>query len=229
MRPAYLARRNPTVLLGLVLATSVVTLFLHDVPRLGALYALLLLAALAGARFPPGRLVLAQIPFVLFAAGIVVVNALTRPAPEGLVIGVALGLRALAIGTASLILARAAEPRALMVSLVQHARLSPRVAYALMAGHRMLEQLPGRWRTITRAHLVRSGRDRLSPRQLGRCAFALLVGSLRSGERLAFALESRGLTDGPRTVWRPVPLGRGDALLVAVCALVVAAVVAVPA
>ena len=56
---------------------------------------------------------------------------------------------------------------------------------------------------------------RLRPRHLLRCAFALLVDALRSAERLALALELRGLGDSPRTVWKPAALSSGDLLLTA--------------
>ena len=136
-------------------------------------------------------------------------------------LGTALALRALVIGVGALTVARATDPRSTMVSLQRHARLPARYAYALLAGRRLLDDLPRRWETITRAHRVRlplTSRGevaRLRPRHLLRCAFALLVDALRSAERLALALELRGLGDGPRTVWKPAALSSGDLLLTA--------------
>jgi energy-coupling factor transporter transmembrane protein EcfT len=159
-----------------------------------------------------------------------------RVTVEGLTIGAALALRTLVIGVGAVAFTTTADPCRLMVSLVQHARLSPRIAYALLAGYRLLGVLPQQWRTITRAHAVRlplreprsagrrPGMPRLGPRALARCAFALLVTSVRSAERIAFALESRGLGAGPRTVWRPVALGWQDAALVGAVLLPVAGV-----
>ncbi|TGO06115.1 hypothetical protein [Serinibacter arcticus] len=51
--------------------------------------------------------------------------------------------------------------------------------------------------------------------------------SIRSAERNAFALESRGLGSAPRTVWRPVALGWRDAGLVGAVALAVGGLVLV--
>ena len=65
---------------------------------------------------------------------------------------------------------------------------------------------------------------RLRARDRIRCAFSLLVDAVRRADRIAFALESRGLGEGPRTLWRPVPLGAADALLSLGVAVVVAAV-----
>ncbi|GMA27223.1 energy-coupling factor transporter transmembrane component T family protein [Arenivirga flava] len=239
---APLARRNPTAKAAVLLVVSLGVILLDAPAPLLALW----LLALAVARWAAGigwrRLLLAQLPFLLFAIGVVSVNALTRPgaplldAPvhlsaEGTVLGLAFALRGFVIGTASLAFLASTPPRELMTSLVQHARLSPRYAAALLAGHRMLEATPERWATIraaqtVRAPLDRRGRPRFGLAGFGRTAFALLVVSIRSSERIALALESRGLGDGPRTVWHPVPLTRADALLAAAVALAVAAVVA---
>jgi len=238
---SWLAARNPSVVLALLTALSGLTLLLTDPFALAVLYAVLALAVLPAARLRPWRFLRAQLPFVAFGVGLLTVNALARPGEvvwpdlpvrvtaEGLTIGAALALRTLVIGAGAVAFVATVEPRRLMVSLVQHARVSPRYAYALLAGYRLLGVLPQQWRTITRAHAVRAplrergrrrGRPRLGVRALGRCAFTLLVTSIRSAERIAFALESRGLGSGPRTVWRPVALGWPDAALVGAVTLV---------
>ena len=237
-----LAARNPTVKLLLVVAVSLATLALLDPGALAALYLVGLAAARWGAGVRGRRLLLAQVPFWTFGLGVLLVNALSRPGAvlvaggpfrvthEGLVVGAALALRGCAIGVATVAFLASTPPRDLMVSLVRHARLSPRYAYALLAGHRMLAGLPRQWATIRAAQQVRTplgrdGRPREGWRGLARSAFALLVASIRASERVALALESRGLSAGPRTVWRPVPLGAADAALavgvVGVVALVV--------
>lgn len=239
---AWLSRRNPTVLLALLTALSIVCIALTDPVPLLVLYLLLTAATLVGCRIRPLPLLRAQVPFMVFAIGVFAVNVVSRPGhepwpelsvritQEGIVLGTALALRALVIGLGALAVARAADPRRTMVSLQQHARLPARYAYALLAGRRLLDDLPARWATITRAHRARlpvtgaGAVSRLRPRHLVACAFALLVDAIRSAERLAFALESRGLGEGPRTIWRPVPCGRADLLLVTVVAMVVGAV-----
>lgn len=239
-----LERRNPAVKLLLVVAVSVATLALLDPRTLAVLYLLGLVAARWGAGVGPRRLLLAQVPFWTFGVGVLLVNALSRPGDvlaaagplrvtdEGLAVGAALALRGCVIGVATVAFLASTPPRDLMVSLVRHARLSPRYAYALLAGHRMLAGLPRQWATIraaqaVRAPLRRDGRPREGWRGLGRSAFALLVASVRASERVALALESRGLSAGPRTVWRPVPLGAGDGALAAgVLGVVVVAVAA---
>ncbi|WP_152365353.1 energy-coupling factor transporter transmembrane component T family protein [Microlunatus speluncae] len=227
---SWLARRNPTVKVAVLLAVSLGTLGLFDPGPLVALYLLAVAAVRLAARVEWRTLLLGQVPFLLFGIGLVAVNALSRPGPsllpdgplritaDGLTIGVALALRGLVIGVLTIGFLASTPPRELMVSLMRQARLSPRYAYAILAGHRMLHAMPSRWSTIRAAHAVRGparrdGRPRFGPVEFGRAAFALLVASIRSSERIALALESRGLGDGPRTVWRPVPLGGRDALL----------------
>ena len=132
---------------------------------------------------------------------------------EGLAVGASLGLRSMVIGVLSIGFVASTDGVALMTSLHQHARLGVRMTYAVLAGYRMLQEMPAEWQTIRSAHQVRAplrsnGRPRSGVLSFGRSAFALLVVSLRKGERMAQSLESRGLGLGPRTTWRPVPLGR---------------------
>ncbi|SEP71693.1 energy-coupling factor transport system permease protein/energy-coupling factor transport system ATP-binding protein [Microlunatus flavus] len=240
----WLARRNPTVKLALLFGCSVVTLFLLDPVTLAALYALGAAAVLATTDLGVRRLLAAQVPFVAFGAGLVLVNAFSRPgtllAPglplrvtvEGVTVGVALALRTLVIGVLSTGFVVSTTPQRLLTSLVQQARLSARAAYAVLAGYRLLHLLPQHWQTIRDAHAVRApldrrGRPALGPRVFVRSAFTLLVVSIRAGERIALALESRGLGTGPRTTWRPVALDRQDAWCVLAVVAAVALVLAV--
>jgi energy-coupling factor transporter transmembrane protein EcfT len=241
-----LEARNPTVKLALVVVVSVVTLALLDPVTLLVLYLLGLAAARWAAGVRGRALLLAQVPFWTFAVGVLLVNVLSRPGEplvagsalpgsrEGLVLGSALAARGLVIGVCTVAFLASTPPRDLMVSLTQHARLSPRYAYALLAGHRMLAGLPRRWATIRAAQLVRAplgrdGRPRDGWRGLARSAFALLVSAVRASERVALALESRGMSAGPRTLWRPVPLGPRDGVLVVVVLGVVGLVLVVAA
>ncbi len=239
---APLARRDPTVLLGLLTALSIVCITLTDPAPLLVLYALLAAGTMLGLHLGPLALARAQAPFVLFAAGVFMVNVLSRPGhepwpdlpvrvtSEGIVLGAALALRALVIGLGAVAVVRASDPGRTMTSLRTHARLPARVALALLAGQRLLEDLPRRWTTITRAHRLRRPASadgtpaRLGPRAMARCAFALLVDAIRSSTRIAFALESRGLGTGERTQWRTAALTRADGALVVGVVLAVAAV-----
>ncbi|GAA3668092.1 hypothetical protein GCM10023081_03300 [Arthrobacter ginkgonis] len=241
-----LGRHNPTVKLGLLFAVSVALLFVFDPVTPAVLYVLALAAVAASARIPARILLLSHIPLVGFGLGLLVVNALSRPGTtvwevaglgvtaEGLAVGASLGLRSMVIGMLSIGFVASTDGVALMTSLHQHARLGVRMTYAVLAGYRMLQEMPAEWQTIRSAHQVRAplrsdGRPRSGLLSFGRSAFALLVVSLRRGERMAQSLESRGLGLGPRTTWRPVPLGRTDGWLAVAVLLAIALVFAASA
>lgn len=243
-----LERRNPTVKLAVLFACSLATLFILNPLTLGVLTVLAIIAVLTTTGLSPGKLLVASVPFVAFGIGLVMVNALSRPGSEileglpvrvtseGLAIGFALALRTTVIGMLSIAFIASTPPRDLMTSLTQHARLSPRFAYALLAGFRLLQLLPSEWQSIraaqaVRAPLARDGTPRTGITAFGAAAFSLLVVSIRSGERIAQALESRGLGAGPRTVWRPVALDARDAALAIVvfCAFALAAALGIAA
>lgn len=230
--PGWLHRRNPTVKLVLVFVVSFANLFLFDLRVLGLLYVAAVGGILASRAVTLRTLLLGHVPFLLFGVGLVGVNWMSRP-EDGLVIGLALALRGLVIGVLSIAFIATTPPRDLMVSLVQHARLSPRFAYPLLAGHRMLQTMPARWATIRAAQSVRlprnrKGRARFGPKEFAQAAFALLVGSIRASEQIALALESRGLRAGPRTINRPVPLTGSDWALAVAVPSVFAALVVLP-
>ncbi len=226
-REPYLNRRNPTLKLTTLLVLSLLTLMMFDPISTTVVLLGLLCATTLGTQVKLREMWVFLAPFMVFGIGVIGVNAVTRPGlellsiggvsftREGALFGIAMAVRALIVGVMTVIFIASTPPRDLMVSLQQHARLSPRFSYALMAGHRMLESLPGQWMTIRAAHAVRAprkknGRARFGPRDFARCAFTLLVASIRNSERVALALELRGLRSGPRSVWKPVPLNNSD-------------------
>lgn len=245
-RDAVLARCDPTVLLAVVVAVPLVLARVHRPGPPGVLWALAMVAVLATTPLTARRLVVAQVPFASFALGVGLVNAVTRQGDvvavvgplrvtrQGLEVGTALGLRTLLVGVCAAGFLAVVDPARLVVSLRQVARLPVRVAYALLAAHRLLDDLPGEWTTIRRAHAVRMpGPRRLSgsPRALARAAFTLLATSVRRAERVAVALESRGLgalPPGRRTSWRTARPTWRDGVLVACAAVAVCAALAVP-
>lgn len=229
---APLDRRNPTVKLALVFAVSLAVMFVLDPVTPAVLYGLALTGVAAGTRATPRTLLLGHVPFLAFALGVLVVNALSRPGEvlwqagvlrvtvEGLSVGGALAVRTVLVGVLAIGFLLSTDGVALMHSLRQNARLSPRVAYAVLAGYRLLQDMPREWATIQHAHAVRAplrsdGRAPRGPRHLGRVVFTLLVVTVRRGERMAQALESRGLGLAPRTTWRPVAVERADWVLAA--------------
>lgn len=222
-----LSRRNPTVKLGVLLVASIALVFVLDPVTPTVIYLLSLGAVVLGGRLPLRTITRAQLPFFAFAIGVFSVNLLSRPGTvlwqegavrmtlEGVLVGAALAARTLAIGILAIGFVLSTDSIALMTSLHQNARLGARPSYALMAGYRLLEQMPGQWSAIRAAQAVRAplrgdGTIRYGPGSFARAAFALLVLSIRRGERMAQSLESRGLGLSPRTVWRPVRVSATD-------------------
>jgi energy-coupling factor transporter transmembrane protein EcfT len=246
VRVSALARRNPTVKLTVLFVTSVALLFVLDPVTPTVVWALGLIGVVLAGRVPLVTLLRAHLPFLAFALGVFSVNALSRPGTvlwqegviritgEGLVVGAALAARTLAIGVLAIGFVLTTDSLTLMTSLHQNARLGARPSFALMAGYRLLQQLPGEWAAIRAAQAVRAplradGSVRRSPASFGRAAFALLVLAIRRGERMAQSLESRGLGLQPRTVWRPIRVEPVDVLFGTGVLAVLGSVIAVAA
>ncbi|TAJ48821.1 MAG: energy-coupling factor transporter transmembrane protein EcfT [Herbiconiux sp.] len=227
VRDSPLARRNPTVKLAVLFLASVALLFVLDPVTPSVVYLLGLIGVIVGGRLPLRTVLAAQLPFLAFAVGVFSINVLSRPGTvvwqegplrvtvDGLIVGAALAVRTLAIGILSIGFVLTTDSLALMTSLHQNAHLGARPSYALMAGYRLLQQLPGEWTAIrdaqaVRAPLRRNGSVHRTPASFGRAAFTLLVLAIRRGERMAQSLESRGLGLQPRTVWNPVRVGSLD-------------------
>jgi len=238
-----LHRRNPTVKLAVFFVVTLVLLVPVDPWTPLALLALAVPAVVLAGRVPWTTLGRAAVLFVPFACSLLAVNAVTRDGPvvavvaglevtrNGVGIGLALALRTVLVGTLAVAFTLTTDGARMMTSLHQHARLGARPTFAVLAGYRVLEDLPTRWTTIRQAQSVRDPRHRpgrlpRDPASLARAAFALLVGALRQGERMAIAMETRGLGSGPRTVHRPVPLDRRDAWFAALVLGTTAAVLA---
>lgn len=231
-----LARCSPVAKLGLVLTASVGLLFTTSAATAAALWALASMGVWLAGRAQLRRIVGFQLPVWWFATSTLLVNLVTRPGPAlasigtltltepGLVLGLALGARTLAIGALASLFVLSTDAVAFVASAQQQAHLPARYAHALLAGYRLLEQLPAEWATIRAAHAVRKrgrtrGRDAW-PAGFVRSALALLVVSLRRGGQLSEALESRGLGRAPRTVWRRMSWHWRDGVLTGVALVV---------
>ncbi|UFU03622.1 energy-coupling factor transporter transmembrane protein EcfT [Ruania suaedae] len=246
---SLLHRRDPTVKLIVVLVVCLAITAVVDPATPAALYLLAWPAAVLAGKIPVRTLLRAHVPFVAFALSLLMVNAATREGEvvarvlavdvtaEGLLIGAGLAIRTLLIGVVSVTFVLTTDGARLMTSLHQHLRLSGRFAYAVLAGYRLLEQLPETWQTIRSAQAARDPRQRTRPdsrrgpsarpRALAHAAFALLVTSLRRGERMSIALETRGLGAGRRTIAAPSDLRWADGAVALVALGTTAAVLLV--
>jgi energy-coupling factor transport system permease protein len=246
--PSLLSRRNPTVKGALVLFLSLLLVFVLDpitpllflAPTIGAGI------ALGGVR--PRAYVRALAPLILVGLGFVWTNALfaiaapgdivhqlgpLRISERGLVFGVAIAIRGLAIGALSLTFVLTTDPTDLAVSLVRHARLPFRIVYALLAGYRFLPFFTAEYAQVRLAQRLRGGGHQSGPgRRLAepfRLLLPLLALAIRRATRIGVAMDSRGFSAAStrtRTTYRRVALDARDALFafstVAAAALLVA-------
>lgn len=229
---APLARRNPVAKLGAALLFSLPLIATLDplTPAI-ALAIELVLLPFFGVRY--GVLARRAWPLALAAVGILVTMVLfaaDRTGPELFSVGpfavttavasVSLGLvlRVFAVALPGIIVFATTDPTDLADALVQNARAPARFAIGALAAFRLIPLLGEEWRMISlarRARGIDAGRNPLAKLRLfGSTAFALLVGALRRGTRLAVAMDARGFDAGtPRSYARRQVFGRADAAL----------------
>ncbi|WP_225743246.1 energy-coupling factor transporter transmembrane protein EcfT [Marinilactibacillus sp. Marseille-P9653] len=146
---------------------------------------------------------------------------------ENLMHGISLGLRSVVFGTWSLLFIFTTEPTALLLSMVQHAKLPPKFGYGLMVAYRLLPtfkeeleqlRLSYRLRGITEKKTLRGAVE-----QTRRYSIPLLASAIRKSTRTAIAMESKGFTgDRNRSYYRTIHWGKPDILY---CVLLVTSAV----
>lgn len=112
---------------------------------------------------------------------------------------IALALRPLAYCTLSLLFILTTEPVVFIFSLMQQCKLSPKLAYGILAGYRFLPLFRQELSIIQQAHRIRGA----GPKQnkltnffynIKRSTIPLFASAIRKSERLAVAMISRGFT-----------------------------------
>jgi energy-coupling factor transport system permease protein len=173
---------------------------------------------------------------VLFAAGrtgAVLITAGPIVVTTGLLsAGLGLALRMIAVALPGILVFATTDPTDLTDALIQNAKAPPRFAIGALAAFRMVPLLTMEWQMISmarRARGVDAGRNPLARLRLfASTAFALLVGAIRRGTRLATAMDARGFDAGvPRTIARRQRFTAADAGLVAGAAALAGAALAV--
>jgi energy-coupling factor transport system permease protein len=169
-------------------------------------------------------------PLLLGAGSVGLVNVLLS-ADADAVTGVGLGLRVVGLALPGVLLIATTDPVRLADALTLHWHVSTRFAFGALAALRLVPLLTGEFESVRlarRARGVEAGRNPVARARLfaGIC-FALLVGAVRRGSRLATAMDARGFDSGvPRTNARGSRLHRRDAMFVAGTVLVCAAAIA---
>jgi len=230
---SFLHRVNPTIkLLGvLVILVAVVPAFDPYTPLVFLLSAVFLMCCLG--RLSLSYILRSLLPFWGVALGFVIANALfynvalaesptiiARLGPvlvtrEGIVAGLSLGLRALALVSYSMMFVTTTDPTDFVLSLIQQAHLSYRFGYGVLVSYRFMPMLQSEYDIIRAAHKVRGvgerggWRNRL--RQLRRYAVPLLASAIRKSERVALAMDSKAFGAAPtRTYYRRLRVRRSD-------------------
>lgn len=212
----FLQQVNPTLKLFSILLVIFYMVFIFDpwTPFILLLLTISSISLLGGVslRF----LLMILLPFSLFAFSFVWINVVfpnergetilfyiaSMPvALENVLTGISLGLRSLVFASWSLLFVLTTEPTKLMLSLVQHCKLSPRFGYGMMAAYRFLPLFRQELNQVRAAHRIRGlGEPRgLTERfnETKRYIIPLLASAIRKAERVAIAMESKGF-DGSR-------------------------------
>jgi energy-coupling factor transport system permease protein len=231
-RPVPLSSINPVAQLGAIGLLTVVLLVSGDLvtPTLVLAAELALLPA-AGLTSP--RDVLRRTwPLLMSAAGVAWVNVAfgSLHGAEAWLSGATWGIRVIALALPGVLLVASTDPVRLADALTIHWRVPTRFAYGALAALRLVPLLAAEWETIRlarRARGIDAGANPLAALRLFRStAFALLVGAVRRGTRLATAMDARGFDSGvPRTNARGSVLRRRDAIFVVLTAAVCATAV----
>jgi energy-coupling factor transport system permease protein len=189
----------------------------------------LILASAAGClglgRVPLRRFARAWVPFLLAALGVLLVNTvlgaanldpanstLLRVGPlrvtgVALAVGVALGLRVLAVAAVGVAFALTTEATRLADALVQQARIPERFAAGALAAHQAVPRLTLDLATLHQARRIRGLRGDWHPRLL----MALLILAVRRAGRVALAMDARGFALGtPPSRYRVVAWSWAD-------------------
>lgn len=240
--PRRLGRRNPLAKVGAALVFSLPLLSTLDPrPAAAAIAVTLLAVPLFGVRY--AHVARRGWPLALSAVSVVatlVPFAAERTGEPLLAVGpwvvttgllttaAGLGLRIVAVALPGLVVLATVDPTDLADALVQNLRVPARFALGALAALRLLPLLREEWVTLTRARRAR-GVAATTPaghaRAFADMVFALLVGAIRHGTRLAVAMEARGLGGAePRSFARRARFGAADWLLLGGAAVLAAGV-----
>jgi len=237
------ARLNPLSKLGATLVVSLAVLASVD-PVTAAVALVGTLAVLPAAGVRLGPFLRRCWPLLVGSIVVGAVNTLFSPATgttylhvgpfrvtdAGLAVGAGLGLRVLAIALPGVLAFATTDPTDLADNLVQKLRVPARFAIGALAAFRMMPLLLAEWRLLLlarRARGVDAGANPVARARLFASAlFAMLVGAVRRGTRLATAMDARGFDANlPRSIARQHPLRRMDfAVLAGGVALATAAI-----
>jgi energy-coupling factor transport system permease protein len=233
-RPVPLSSINPVAQLTAIAVLLPVLMISGDLVTPSVVLAAEVCLLPAAGLGTPRALLARTWPLLLGAAGVAWVNVLFGDDDGGWSSAAGLAVRVLALALPGILLVSSTDPVRLADALTLHWRVSTRFAYGALAALRLVPLLATEWQTIRlarRARGVEAGRNPIAHLRLfAGTAFALLVGAVRRGSRLATAMDARGFDSGvPRTNARGSRLHARDAVFVAAAVAVCAGAVVLSA
>lgn len=134
---------------------------------------------------------------------------------ESLLIAIALSLRILSVAALSLLFIFTTNVVDFILSLIQQLKLSPKIAYGVLAGYRFLPMMKDELIIINQAHRIRGVNQEHTMKgkwnQYRRFVIPLLASAIRKAERTAIAMESKGFTgDKNRSFYRHFRVTKRD-------------------
>jgi energy-coupling factor transport system permease protein len=228
----WLARRDATAkFAAAALVTGALLVSLAVSSSLTAIAVELAVAPLAG--LGPRTLARQGWPLLVSAASVFVFSVLFSATGHPVHDALTYALRLIAVALPGYIVFVTIDPTDLADSLMAYLKVPARFALGTLVALRLMPLLRDDWRMLHLARRARGIDAGWNPvahvRLAASTLFALLVGGIRRGTRLATALDARGFDSGrPRTSARTVRFGAPDALVVAVGAVVAAACLAIP-
>lgn len=232
-RDSFLHNRNPVIKL-LILTFFTIAMCLSYFPVLPLItFAIFFISTWILGKIPLSNLFRRLLIFIivsfLFMFSMIVLRGLNqdsnivmrfwifRWSRKDLVQSISLGFRILALVTMSMSFVLTTKPSNLVLSLINQCKLSVIHGYATMATYRFLPELQSQVDSIHLAQEIRG-----IPWNKGiisrltspfRVMFPLLCVAARRGERVACAMESRGLgRDNKRTFWKEITVNKVDIL-----------------
>lgn len=235
-----LGRTSPLARLGVALAWLIGLATTTSIPPPLILAGVAALVGLTLGRMTAGGLLRGAAPLLVAALSVGFFNAvfaaanvdpaageLARIGPlrlteEALLGAAGVAARIVAIAVVGVVFAGTTDSTRLVDALVQQARAPERFAYGALAAYQAVPRLGEDLTTLREARRVRGLRGTWHPRLL----IGLLVLAVRHADRLALAMDARGFGSGPRSRYRIVRWGPGDAVLVVAALIVLVAVLA---
>lgn len=230
---SFLHRLNPLTKLGVILSLSILlSLSLHPILPLATLVVSLAAICIAG-KFPLRHILkrarvflFLGISFMLFLlffqglrdAGAPIKILFLSYHPKGLMSVLALGIRIIAFAVMSLGFVLTTSPNDLVLSLMLQLKLSHVHGYAALAAYRFLPSLQNETRQIKLAQEIRGVSGEGLVNRLAspfRIFVPLFCQAARRGERVAMAMESRGLgARAERTFYKQTGFRKEDVVFV---------------